>query len=135
MKYDSDGVGRVLVDLFPFINTTYILPVQITNVNIEISGGVIGEQSAAETVIKNYLLEKRPYLATLNKTYTTTQDTITLVEVINALSAADITFTGVVIKIKPLGGTEQTITTYKVGDANDPTYYGEVPELETLTIS
>ncbi len=134
IKYDTDGVGRVLVDLFPFINNTYILPIQVTYINIVLTSGVAGQQAAAKTVIEDYLYNIRPYLPTLNKTYNASFDTITQQGLIKALSDNDITFTAVTLKVKPLGGVEQTVTEYKIGDANDPTYYGEIPVLESLII-
>lgn len=135
IKYDSEGVGRVIVDLFPFITDTYIVPVQITDINITLNGGDAGQQNEAETVIRDYLFNIRPYLATLNKTRDETKDTITQSALIKTLADNDITFSSIVLKVKPLGGAEQTVTTYLIGDADDPTFYGEVPELETLTIS
>jgi uncharacterized phage protein gp47/JayE len=135
IKYDSDGNGRVLVDLFPFINDTYIVPVQITTVNITLDGGDSGQQTEAEQVIEDYLYNIRPYLPTLNKTRDETKDTITQTALIKKLAENDIVFTGITIKVLPLGGAEQTVTSYQVGDADDPTYYGEIPELGTLTIT
>lgn len=135
IKYDTDGNGRVIVDLFPFINDTYIVPVQLTQVNITLAGGDVSQQTEAEIVIENYLYDIRPYLPTLNKTRDATKDTITQTAIIKALADNDIAFTGLTLKVKPLGGAEQTVTSYQVGDADDPTYYGEIPELETLTIS
>lgn len=134
IKYDSEGNGRVLVDLFPFINNTYILPVQVTDVNITLTGGVGGEQAAAEAVVEAYLYDIRPYLPTLNKVRDASTDTITQTALIKALADADITFTSITLKVKPLGGGEITVTEYQVGDADDPLYYGEIPVLETLTI-
>lgn len=135
IKYDTNGNGRVLVDLFPFINDTYILPVQLTQVNITLTGGDAGQQATAEQVIEDYLYNIRPYLPTLNKTRDANLDTITQSALIKTLADNDITFTAVTLKVKPLGGAEQTVTSYRVGNADDPTYYGEVPYLGTLTIS
>jgi len=134
IKYDLDGDGRVLVDLFPFINDTYILPVQITDINIELTGGVGGQLAAAAVIVEAYLYDIRPYLPTLNKTRDATTDTITVAALIKVLADNDITFTAVTLKVKPLGGGEQTVTEYQVGDADDPTYYGEIPVLDTLII-
>lgn len=134
IKYDTEGNGRVLVDLFPFITNTYIVAVQITDINITLNGGDVGQQSEAETVIEDYLYNIRPYLPTLNKVRDPETDTITQTALIKTLADNDITFTSIVLKVKPLGGGEITVTEYQVGDADDPLYYGEIPVLESLTI-
>jgi len=136
IKYDTEGVGRVLVDLFPFINDTNIVPVQITNVLLTLNGGDSGQQTLAEQIIKDYLYNKRPYLATLNKVRVSTQDTITVVEIISVLANNGIQFTDIVLAVKILGSPTITpVTSYQFGNPNDPLYYGEIPELETLTIN
>ena len=135
IKYDTEGNGRVILDLFPFINDTYIVPVQITDINIEITSGNVGQQAAAEAVIEAYLLDIRPYLPTLNQVRAPEDDTITQQALIKALSDNDITFASLILKVKPLGGGEVTVTEYQIGDADDPTYYGEIPELDVLTIT
>jgi len=135
IKYDKNGNGRVILDLFPFITDTYIVPVQITDVNIEITNGNASQQIAAENIIKDYLLNIRPYLPTLNKVRDSEKDTITQQALIKVLSDNNITFASLILKIKPLGGAETTVIEYQVGDANDPTFYGEIPVLETLTIT
>jgi len=135
IKYDTEGNGRVAVDLFPFITDTYIVPVQITDVNIELIDGNASQQVAAENIIKDYLFAIRPYLPTLNSVRDPNDDTITQSALINVLSTGGITFSSLVLKIKPLGGTEVTVTTYQVGNADNPLYYGEIPVLETLTIT
>lgn len=134
-KYDSNGFGRVAVDLFPFINDSYIVPVQITNVDITLEGGEASQQSAAESVIEDYLYNIRPYLYTLNKIRDPKGDTITQSALIKELADAGINFTSLTISVKPLGGAPQTVTDYRVGDANDPNYYGEIPVFQTLTIN
>jgi uncharacterized phage protein gp47/JayE len=134
IKYDTEGNGRVLVDLFPFITNTYIVPVQITDINITLNGGDAGQQTEAENVIEDYLYNIRPYLPTLNKIRDPEEDTITQQALIKTLAENDITFTSIILKVKPLGGGEITVTEYQVGDADDPTFYGEIPVLESLTI-
>lgn len=135
IKYDSEGVGRVLVDLFDFITDEYIVPVQISDVNIVLNGGNLGQQAQAEQIVKDYLYNIRPYLPTLNKTRDPEKDTISQQGIIKALSDGGITFGSLIIKIKPLGGLETTVTQYKIGDADDPSKYGEIGVLETLTIN
>ncbi len=135
IKYDTNGIGRVMVDLFPFITNTYIVPVQITDINIEITSGDTGQQIAAENIIKAYLLNIRPYLPTLNQVRDPEDDTVTQQALISTLSENGITFASLILKVKPLGGGEITVTEYQVGDADDPTFYGEIPVLETLTIT
>lgn len=134
IKYDTEGNGRVLVDLFPFITNTYIVPVQITDVNIELTDGDSGQLAEAAQVIEDYLYNIRPYLATLNKTRNPDDDTITQQALIRVLSDNDITFSALTLKVKPLGGGEQTVTSYQVGDADNPSFYGEIPVLESVTI-
>jgi uncharacterized phage protein gp47/JayE len=134
-KYDPEGNGRIIVDLFPFITDAYIVPVQISDINIVLSSGNTGQQAAAEQVIEDYLLGIRPYLPTLNQVRIPEDDTITQSGLIKVLSDNNITFSALVLKVKPLGGIEQTVTEYQVGDADDPTFYGEIPTLETLIIN
>ncbi len=134
-KYDTEGNGRIIVDLFPFITNTYIVPVQITDINIEITSGDTGQQASAEQVIRDYLLGIRPYLPTLNKVRDPAKDTVTQQGLIKVLSDNDITFASLILKVKPLGGGEVTVTEYQVGDADNPAFYGEIPVLETLTIT
>jgi uncharacterized phage protein gp47/JayE len=135
IKYDSNGVGRVLVDLYPFITDEYILPVQIAEVVIDLVGGNLTQQSDAEAILEEYLINKRPYLATLNKVRVATKDTITTVEIVQALADGGITFTGITLKVTPPGGSQSTYTTYQVGNPNNPDYYGEIPVLNALNIS
>ena len=134
-KYDLEGNGRIILDLFPFITNTYIVPVQITDVNIVLTSGDVGQQAAAEQIINDYLLDIRPYLPTLNQVRDPETDTITQSGLIKILADGDITFSALTLTVKPLGGAEQTLTTYQVGDADNPLYYGEIPVLETLTIN
>lgn len=134
-KYDSDGVGIALVDLYPFLTDEYILPVQIAEIVIDLAGGNLSQQSDAESLIEDYLLDKRPYLATLNKIRVATNDTISTVEIVQALADGGITFTGITLKVTPPGGSQLTVSTYQVGNPDDPTYYGEIPVLTTLNIT
>lgn len=135
IKYDLEGSGRVAVDLYPFITNTYIVPVQISDINITLTDGNASQQTAAEAVIKAYLLNIRPYLPTLNKVRDPLTDTVSQSGLIQTLSGNGITFSALELRVKPLGGGEITVTSYQVGDADDPTKYGEIPVLETLTIN
>jgi len=134
-KYDIEGNGRIIVDLFPFITNTYIVPVQITDINIVLTSGDVGQQASAEQVIEDYLLDIRPYLPTLNQVRDPETDTVTQSGLIKELADNDITFSALTLKVKPLGGGEITVAEYQVGDADDPTFYGEIPVLETLIIN
>lgn len=135
IKYDTQGNGRVAVDLFPFITDTYIVPVQITDVNVVLDDGNASQQTSAENVIKDYLLNIRPYLPTLNKVRDPEDDIISQSGLIKVLSDNGITFSALTLKVKPLGGSEITVTSYQVGDADDPTYYGEILQFESLVIN
>lgn len=155
IKYDANGLSQPPVEFFEFVNTTYILPVQITGVNIILTNGDSGQQSSIETLVRNYLLIKRPFLHTVNKYielsagYNTYENTIALVDLIQLLANAGITFDSIEMKVNILlAATYVTMSKYVVGyrggstypttlsPSNDPalsTYYGECPRLNTVT--
>ena len=154
IKYDSDGKSQPPVEFFEFVNTTYVLPVQITGIKLIITNGVPAEQSAIETIIRNYLEIKRPFLHTVNKIiqfsegFNSLENTVTLVDIVQVLANATITFDNIDLQVDILLGASYTsMSKYVVGyrggstypsvllPSNDPalpTYYGECPRLEQI---
>jgi hypothetical protein len=154
IKYDVEGKSQPPVEFFEFVNTTYVIAVQITDVKIIITNGDTGQETDIEDVMKSYLLTKRPFLHTVNKFIQYTEDlntlenTIALVDIIQLLANATITFDDIELQVKILGaGSYITKSKYVVGyrggdtypttllPSNDPalpTYYGECPRLESI---
>jgi hypothetical protein len=154
IKYDIDGISQPPVEFFEFVNTDYIKSVQITGIKIQLTGGNIAELSTIQSLIRAYLLIKRPFLSTVNKdivtseNYSTLENTISVIDIINILSESDITFTDLVMVVDILNVTgyvekSRYVVGYRGGDtfptpvlpSNDPTlstYYGEVPRLEQV---
>lgn len=154
IKYDSNGISQPPVEFFEFINTDYIKPVQITGIKLEITGGNISELSTIQSLVRAYLLVKRPFLSTVNKDitnsegYSTLENTVSVIDIINILSEANITFTNLVMYVDVLSSTgyvekARYVVGYRGGDtfptpvlpSNDPAlplYYGECPRLEEV---
>lgn len=155
IKYDANGKSQPPVEFFEFVNDSYVLPVQITGVKLEITNGEAGEQTDIEDVVRAYLLTKRPFLHTVNKyiQYTeglnTLENTIALVDIIQVLANAGITFDSIDMQVEVLStGGYSSMSKYVVGyrggstypetlsPSNDPAlpaYYGECPRLEDVT--
>jgi len=155
IKYDSDGISQPPVEFFQFVNTDYVLPVKITGVKLIITNGDVLQQSDIESAIRNYLEYKRPFLFTVNKTIkfsdglNTLENTVALVDIIQILANASITFDNIDLQIKILNtGAYASYSKYVVGyrggstyppellPSNDPAlsdYYGECPRLEEIT--
>lgn len=154
IKYDSEGKSQPPVEFFEFVNTTYVLAVQITDVRVNITNGDSGQQSDIEDLLNAYLLDKRPFLHTVNKEPELTDDlntltnTIAQVDIIQILANAGITFDAIQLQVQILQtGGFVTKTKYVVGyrggdtfpdpivpssDPALPAYYGECPLLESV---
>jgi hypothetical protein len=155
IKYDSNGISQPPVEFFEFVNTSYVLPVQITGVKLELTNGDSQQQSSIESLVREYLLLKRPFLHTVNKFiqttegYNTYENTVALVDIIQLLVNAGITFDSIDMEIDILlGASYSSMSKYVVGyrggsvypttlsPSNDPAlalYYGECPRLEDVT--
>ena len=155
IKYDINGKSQPPVEFFEFVNTTYVLPVQITGVKIELTNGDIGQLTAIESIIRNYLEVKRPFLHTVNKFIQFTEglnsleNTVTLVDIVQLLANAEIIFDSIVMTVDILLVTgyvpmSKYVVGYRGGStyppellpSNDPAlplYYGECPRLEDVT--
>jgi len=155
IKYDSNGVSQPPVEFFEFVNTTYVLAVQITGIKLELTNGDSGQLTSIQTLVRNYLVLKRPFLHTVTKFidttdgYNTLENTITLVDIIQLLATAGITFDSIDMTVDILLGAGYVSKTkyvvgYRGGDtypptlspSNDPAlpaYYGECPRLEDVT--
>jgi len=154
IKYDSEGKSQPPVEFFEFINTTYVLPVQITGIKLIFTNGNISQQSDIESVMRDYLEIKRPFLHTVNKliqfsdNLNSLENTVALVDVIQLLANASITFDSIDLQVNILNsGTYTSMSKYVVGyrggstypsellPENDPAlplYYGECPRLESI---
>jgi uncharacterized phage protein gp47/JayE len=154
IKYDINGKSQPPVEFFEFVNTSYVLPVQITGIKIQVQNGDTGQTSTIESLIRAYLLIKRPFLHTVNKLITvseglnTLENTVALVDIVQLLANADITFDSIVMQVDILNSTGYAVLSkYVVGyrggstypsellPGNDPalpTYYGECPRLELV---
>lgn len=154
IKYDINGKSQPPIEFFEFVNTTYVLPVQITGIKIQVENGDAGQQASIEALVGAYLLIKRPFLHTVNKFietsegYNTFENTVALVDIVQLLANAGITFTNIIMQVDILLSTGYAVLTrYVVGyrggttypeilsPANDPalsTYYGECPRLELV---
>lgn len=155
IKYDVNGVSQPPVEFFEFVNTSYVLPVQITGVKLALTNGDSGQQSSIESLVRTYLEAKRPFLHTVNKFiettpgYNTLENTIALVDIIQLLVSSGITFDSIDMTVDILlAGSYVSKSKYVVGyrggdtypetydPGNDPalsTYYGECPRLEDVT--
>lgn len=155
IKYDSNGKSQPPVEFFEFVNTTYVLPVQITGVKIELTNGEVGEKTLIEGIVRTYLEGKRPFLHTVNKFIQTStgfnslENTITLTDIVTILANANITFDSIVMTVDILltngyVSKSKYVVGYRGGDtyppvllpSNDPAlalYYGECPRLEDVT--
>jgi hypothetical protein len=155
IKYDVNGVSQPPVEFFEFVNTSYVLPVQISGVKLIFTNGDSGQQSSIESLVRNYLLAKRPFLHTVNKFiqtttgYNTYENTIALVDIIQLLANNSITFDSIALEVKILNtgsyiSKSKYVVGYRGGDvypttlspSNDPAlpaYYGECPRLEEIT--
>ena len=155
IKYDSDGKSQPPVEFFEFVNTSYVIAVQITGVKLIITNGVPAELSDIQDVVRDYLLIKRPFLHTVNKLIqfsdglNSLENTVTLVDIIQLLANATITFDNIDMQIDILLGASYAskskyVVGYRGGDtyppellpSNDPAlplYYGECPRLEEVT--
>lgn len=154
IKYDINGKTQPPVEFFEFVNTDYVLPVQITGIKIQVENGVPGELSSIESLVRAYLLVKRPFLHTVNKLievsegYNTLENTIALVDIVQLLANAEVTFDSIIMQVDILNTTGYAVfSKYVVGyrggstypselsPSNDPAlalYYGECPRLETV---
>lgn len=155
IKYDINGLTQPPVEFFEFVDTTNVLPVQITGVKIEITNGNVGQLSSIEILLRSYLESKRPFLHTVNKFIqiseglNSLENTISLVDIIQVLATAGITFDSIILKVDVLLTTGYVIKSkyvvgYRGGDtyppvllpSNEPAlplYYGECPRLEEVT--
>ncbi|MDA3953117.1 MAG: baseplate J/gp47 family protein [Bacteroidales bacterium] len=155
IKYDINGKSQPPVGFFEFVNTTYVLPVQITGIKLIITNGDVLQQSDIEDVVRNYLEIKRPFLHTVNKyiqlsdDLNTLENTIALVDIIQILANASITFDSIDMQIDILLTTVYSVMSkYVVGYRGGstyptellpsnapalPLYYGECPRLELIS--
>lgn len=155
IKYDADGKSQPPVEFFEFVNTTYVKAVQITGIKLILTNGDSGQLSDIQDIIRDYLLIKRPFLHTVNKyiqysdELNTLENTVTLVDVIQLLANATITFDSIEMQVKILNvGSYAVMSKYVVGyrggstyptvllPSNPPAlplYYGECPRLEDVT--
>lgn len=154
IKYDINGKSQPPVEFFEFVNTSYVLPVQITGIKIQVENGVSGELATIQSLIRAYLLIKRPFLHTVNKLIqvseglNTLENTVALVDIVQLLANAEVTFDSIVMQVDILNSTGYAVfSKYVVGyrggstypaelsPSNDPAlalYYGECPRLETV---
>jgi hypothetical protein len=154
IKYDANGKSQPPVEFFEFVNSTYVLPVQITGIRLDIENGDTGQTSAIEALIRDYLSIKRPFLHTLNRDisisvgYNTFENTVALVDIVQLLANEDITFDSITMYVDILNSTgyaefSKYVVGYRGGSTypptyspgNDPalsTYYGECPRLEII---
>jgi hypothetical protein len=154
IKYDSNGKSQPPVEFFEFVNTTYVKAVQITKIKLQIADGDTGQQAAIESLIRAYLLIKRPFLHTVNKFiatsdgYNTFENTVAVVDMVQLLANAGITFSSITMLVDILSITGYSAySTYVVGyrggstypatysPSNDPAlsdYYGECPRLDVI---
>lgn len=154
IKYDANGKSQPPVEFFEFVNTTYVKAVQITGIRLDIENGESGEQTTIESLVRTYLALKRPFLHTVNKLVTTTpgyntlENTVALVDIVQLLADADITFDSVTLYVDILSITgyveySKYVVGYRGGstfpDEYSPgeppalsTYYGECPRLEII---
>jgi uncharacterized phage protein gp47/JayE len=155
IKYDANGVSQPPVEFFQFVNTDYVLPVKITGIKLVITNGDTGQLSDIETTVRNYLEIKRPFLHTVNKYIqlseglNTLENTVALVDIIQILANASITFDTIDLQVNILNAASyQSFSKYVVGyrggstyptellPSNDPAlsdYYGECPRLEEIS--
>jgi hypothetical protein len=153
IKYDSNGKSQPPVEFFEFVNATYVKAVQITDIKLQITDGNATQEAAIISLIIAYLLDKRPFLHTVNKYiqvsegYNTFTNTVAVVDMVQLLANAGITFSSIVMQVGILGAAYAPFSTYVVGyrggstypetysPGNDPalsTYYGECPRLDTI---
>lgn len=154
IKYDLNGKSQPPVEFFEFVNTTYVKAVRISQIRLDISNGVPAEQTQIEALVRDYLRIKRPFLHTVNKFiknsegYNTFENTVALVDIVQLLANAGITFDNITMYVKILStGVYTEFSRYVVGyrggstypetysPSNDPAlaaYYGECPKLELI---
>lgn len=154
IKYDANGKSQPPVEFFEFVNTTYVKAVQITGIRLDIQNGDTGQQTTIESLVRSYLALKRPYLHTVNRDisitegYNTLENTVALVDIVQLLANADITFDNITMYVDILNSTgyaefSKYVVGYRGGStfpedyqvSNDPalsTYYGECPRLELI---
>jgi len=154
IKYDANGISQPPVEFFQFVNTSYVLPVQITGIKLIFTNGDIGQTTDIESVVIDYLEIKRPFLHTVNKfiqlsdNLNSLENTLTLVDLIQLLANASITFDSIDLQVNILNAASYaSMSKYVVGyrggstypedlePSNDPAlplYYGECPRLETI---
>lgn len=154
IKYDSNGRSQPPVEFFEFVNTTYVKAVQITDIKLQLTDGNSAQEAAIISLVTAYLLNKRPFLHTVNKFiqvsegYNTFENTVAVVDMVQLLANAGITFSSIVMQVDILSATGYApFSTYVVGyrggstypesysPGNDPalsTYYGECPRLDTI---
>ncbi len=154
IKYDANGISQPPVEFFQFVNTSYVLPVQITGIKLIFTNGDIGQTTDIESVVRDYLEIKRPFLHTVNKfiqlsdNLNSLENTLTLVDLIQLLANASITFDSIDLQVNILNAASYvSMSKYVVGyrggstypedlePSNDPAlplYYGECPRLETI---
>jgi uncharacterized phage protein gp47/JayE len=154
IKYDSNGLSQPPVEFFEFVNNTYILPVRISGVKLIITNGDEDQLTSIQSLIRAYLLIKRPFLHTVNKYietstgYNTLENTIALVDIIQLLANAGITFDSIEMQVQILstgswlvkskyvvgyrGGDTYPLTLSPSNDPALPAYYGECPRLESV---
>lgn len=154
IKYDSNGKSQPPVEFFEFVDTTYVKAVQITGIRLDIENGDSGQQTSIESLVRAYLALKRPFLHTVNKLvtitegYNTKENTVALVDIVQLLANADITFDSVTLYVDILSITgyveySKYVVGYRGGstfpDEYSPgeppalsTYYGECPRLEIV---
>jgi hypothetical protein len=154
IKYDANGRSQPPVEFFEFVNSTYVLPVQITGIRLDIENGDTGQTSSIEALVRDYLSIKRPFLHTLNRDavvsdgYNTLENTVALVDIVQLLANENITFDSITMYVDILNSTgyveySKYVVGYRGGStypasyslSNDPalsTYYGECPRLEIV---
>lgn len=155
IKYDINGKSQPPVEFFEFVNTTYVISVQITGIKLIITNGIPSEESDIESIIQDYLLIKRPFLHTVNKLIqfsdglNSLENTVTLVDIVQLLANATITFDAIDLQVNILSAASYVskskyVVGYLGGDTYppellpsnppaDPVYYGECPRLEEIT--
>jgi uncharacterized phage protein gp47/JayE len=140
IKYDSNGVSQPPVEFFEFVNTSYVLPVQITGIRLDITNGDSGQLTTIQSIVRDYLLKKRPYLHTLNAEIQSTEglntleNEVALIDINTLLIANNITLDSVALYVDILNSTGYAqFSKYFVGYRGGAVYpeYGGLPTLST----
>ena len=120
-------------EFFEFVNDTYVLPVQITGIRLDFTNGDSDQLEDIESVIRDYLETKRPFLHTVNKLIqlsdglNSLENTVALVDIIQLLANAGITFDSIDLQVNILNAASYvSLSNYVVGYRGGSTYPPEL---------